>query len=182
MASEGCVYFLKFCTMRQPEIVGTVSPSSDTGTTHVTLLKVPCCQLSYKPYLFKHCSLLGLKIITVRSRVHHTFYSQNPNTTFKIRFWVFAHDLWRAGSSEHRVIPSTLMKSGWNYPLKHQERGEGEGTSLKDSKFGALKGRLGFWFTLYCCRPKVDWNMCLDSLKNWNLFWKIWHTFVNISL
>ena len=32
LASEGCVYFLKFWTMCQPEKVGTVSPSSDTST------------------------------------------------------------------------------------------------------------------------------------------------------
>ena len=65
-----------------------------------------------------------------------TLYSQNPNTTFKIRFVVFTHGLWRAGSSEHSVIPSTLMKKGWKYPLKHQEGGEG--TPLKYSKLGAL--------------------------------------------
>ena len=49
--------------MHQPEKVGTVSPSSDTGTTRVILVKVPCCQLSYIPYVFKHCDLLVLKII-----------------------------------------------------------------------------------------------------------------------
>ena len=44
LASEGCVYSLKFCTMHQPEKVGMVSSSSDT---HVTLVAEPCCQLSY---------------------------------------------------------------------------------------------------------------------------------------
>ena len=47
--------------MPLPEKVGMVSPSSDTGTTHVTLVKVPCCQLSHIPYVFKHCDLLVLK-------------------------------------------------------------------------------------------------------------------------
>ena len=65
-----------------------------------------------------------------------TLYSQNLTTTFKIRFWVFPHGLWRAGSSEHRVIPSNLTKQGWKYPLKHQEGGEG--TPLKVSQLGAL--------------------------------------------
>ena len=63
LASEGCVYFLKLCTMCQPEKMGTVSPSSDTGTTHLTLVKVPCCQLTYVLHVFKHCDLLVLKII-----------------------------------------------------------------------------------------------------------------------
>ena len=71
----------------------------------------------------------------MRSRVHYT-YSQNPNTTFKIRFWVFTHGLWRAGSFEHWVIPCKLTKRGWKYPLKHQE--VAEGTPLKESKLGAL--------------------------------------------
>ena len=31
--SEGCVYSLRLCTMRQRETVGRVSLSSDTGTT-----------------------------------------------------------------------------------------------------------------------------------------------------
>ena len=120
LASEGCVYFLKFYTMRQPEKVGTVSSSSDTGTTHVTLVKVPCCQLSYIPYVFKHCDLQVLKIIILWEAGCITPYSQNPNTTFEIRF--FTHGLWRAGSSEHRVVPSKLMKRGWKYPLKHYSR------------------------------------------------------------
>ena len=52
LASEGCVDFPKVCTIRQPEKVGTVSPSSDTRTTHVTLVKVPCCRLSYTYPMF----------------------------------------------------------------------------------------------------------------------------------
>ena len=44
-------------------------------------------------------------------------YSQNPKTAFKIRFWVFTPGLWRAGSSEHRVIPCKMMKRVWKYPL-----------------------------------------------------------------
>ena len=118
--------------MHQPENVGTVSPSSDTGTTHVTLIKVSCCQLSYVPYNFKHCDLLVLKFIILCI----TLYSKKPNGTFKIRFRVFTHGLWRVGSSEHIVIPSNLMKRGWKYPLKHQDGGEG--TPLKDSYLGAL--------------------------------------------
>ena len=115
LASEGCVYFLKFCTMRQPEKVGTVSSSSDTGTTHVTLVKVPCCQLSYKPYVFKHCDQV-LKNIIFWEAICITLYSQNSYITFKIRFWVFTRGFWRAGSSKHRVIPSKLMKRGWKSP------------------------------------------------------------------
>ena len=49
--------------MCQPEKVGAVSPSSDTGTTHVTLVKVSYCQLGYVPYVFKHCDLLVLEIV-----------------------------------------------------------------------------------------------------------------------
>ena len=113
LASEGCVYSLKFCTRGQPEKVGMVSPLSDTGTTHVTLVAVPCCQLSYIPYVFKHCDLLVLKIIILLEVTCITHYSQNPNTTVKIRFWDFPHGLWRASSSEHKVIPSRLMKRGW---------------------------------------------------------------------
>ena len=49
--------------MLEPEKMGTVSPTSDMGTTHVTLVAVPCCQLSYIPYVFEHYDLLVLKII-----------------------------------------------------------------------------------------------------------------------
>ena len=143
LASKRCVYSLKFCTMRHPEKVGTVSPSSDTGTTHLTLVKVPCCQLTYVLHVFKHCDLLVLKIIILWEAMCITLNNQNPNTTFKIRFWVFPQGLWRAGSSEHRVIPSKLMKRGWKYPLKHQEGGEG--TPLKDSKLGALRTDLSLY-------------------------------------
>ena len=59
--------------MSQLKKVGTVSPSSDTGTTHLTLVKVLCCQLSYT-YFFKHCDPLVLKI--VRSCVHYTLQSK----------------------------------------------------------------------------------------------------------
>ena len=123
LASERCVYSLKFCTMCQPEKVGTVSPSWDTDTTRVTLVAVPCCQLSYIPSVFKHYDLLVLKMIILWEAVCITLYSQNPNTTFKIWFWVFTHSLWGAGSSEHRVIPSKLVKRGWKYPLKPSRRG-----------------------------------------------------------
>ena len=126
LASEGWVYFLKFCTMRKPKKVGTVFLSSDTSTTHVILVKVQCCQLSYIPYVLKHCDLLVLKIIILWEVVCITLYSQNPDTTFKIRFWVFPHGLWKASSSEHRVIPSTTQQEG------------GEGTPSKASKLGAL--------------------------------------------
>ena len=51
--------------MRQPKKVGTACLLSDTSTAHVTLVKVQCCQLSYIPYVFKHCDLLVLKIITL---------------------------------------------------------------------------------------------------------------------
>ena len=122
--------------MRQPEKVRTVSPSPDAWTTHVTLVNVPCCRLSYIPYVFKHCDLLVLKIVILWEAVCITLYSQNPNTAFKIRFWVFTHGLWRAGSFEHWVIPCKLTKRGWKYPLKHQE--VAEGTPLKESKLGAL--------------------------------------------
>ena len=50
--------------MYQPEKAGMVSPSSDSGTTHVTLEAVTCCQLSIS-YVFKHCDLLVLKIIVL---------------------------------------------------------------------------------------------------------------------
>ena len=121
--------------MHHPEKVGTVSPSSDTGTTHVTLVKVPRCQLFYIPCVFKHCDLV-LKIMILWETVCITLYSQNPNAAFKIRVWVLTHGLWRAGSSEHRVIPSKLMKRRWKYLLRHQEGGQG--IPLKDSKLRAL--------------------------------------------
>ena len=70
----------------------------------------------YIPHVFKHCDLLVLKIMILWEAMCITLYSQNPNTTFKIRFWVFTHGLWRAGSSEHRVIPSKLMKRSENTP------------------------------------------------------------------
>ena len=113
-----------------------VSPSSDTGTTYVTLVKVPCCQLSYILYIFKHCDLPVPKIVSLWEAVCVTLYSQNPTTTFKIRFLVFMHGLWRAGSFEHRVIPFKLITRVWKYPPAHQEGGAG--TPLKDSKLGAL--------------------------------------------
>ena len=49
--------------MCQSEKVGTVSPLSDTGTTSVTLVKVPWCQLSSYTPVFKHDDLLVLIII-----------------------------------------------------------------------------------------------------------------------
>ena len=146
--------------MCQPEKVETVSPSSDTGTTHVTLVKVPCCQLSYIPYVFKHYDLLVLRIIILWKAVCITLYSQNQNTTFKIRFWVSTHGLWRAGSSERRVIPSKLMKRGWKYPLKHQEGGEG--TPLKDTKLGALAHHFcGKWLS----KNEDEWNRKTEIKK-----------------
>ena len=115
LASEGCVHSLKFCNTRQPGKAETVSPSSDT---HVTLVAVPRCQLNSIPHVLKHSDPLVLKIIRLWEAVCITLYSQNPNTTFKIRFSIFPHGLWRARSTEHRV-----MKKGWKYPhpLKHQE-------------------------------------------------------------
>ena len=115
LTSEGYAYLLKFCTLRQPEKMGAVSPRSDTDTNHVTLVNVPCCQLSYIPYVFKHCHLLVLKIITLWEAMCMTLYSQNPNTAFKIGFRVFTHGLWKAGSLEYRVIPSNskLMPLSW---------------------------------------------------------------------
>ena len=71
-----------------------------------------------------HSSDLG-KSAMLSEAVCIPLYSQNPNTTFKIRFWVLTHGLWRAGSLEYRVITSKLMKRGWKYPLKHQEGREG---------------------------------------------------------
>ena len=65
--------------MLQPEKVGTVSPSSDTGTTHVISVAVPYCQLSYIAYAFKHCNLLDFKksYNIVRSRVHYALQSKS---------------------------------------------------------------------------------------------------------
>ena len=79
--------------MCQPEKVGTVSPSSDTGTTHVTLVKVPCCQLSYIPYIFKYCEFLVLKITKiVRSRVYYTLQSKSKfciqNKILNLHSWL----------------------------------------------------------------------------------------------
>ena len=88
----------------------------------------------YIHYVFKHCNLLVLKIILLWEAACTTLYSQNPNAAFKIRFWVFTQGLWRAGSSEDRVIPSKLMKWGWKCPLKHQEGDEGH--PLKGSELG----------------------------------------------
>ena len=78
--------------MCQPEKVGTVPPSSDS-TTHVTLVKVPCCQLSYIPYIFKYCEFLVLKITKiVRSRVHYTLRSKSKyyiqNTILSLQSWL----------------------------------------------------------------------------------------------
>ena len=70
--------FSQCYTMRQPEKVGRVSPSSDA---HVTLVVVPCCQLSYIPCVFKHYDLLVRKIIILCEVVCITLSSQNQNTT-----------------------------------------------------------------------------------------------------
>ena len=78
--------------MRQPEKVGMVSPSSDTGTIHVTFEKVPCCQLSYIPCVFKHHDFLVLKIIYVRSRVHYALQSKSKyyihNKILSVHSWL----------------------------------------------------------------------------------------------
>ena len=63
MASEGCVYPLKFCTMRQPEKDGTVSLSSDTGATHGDFGSIAMLSAQYTLDVFKCCDLLVLKII-----------------------------------------------------------------------------------------------------------------------
>ena len=116
--------------MRQPGKVGTVFSlvrhryhSCDLDSSAMLLAQL------YTLW-FKHCDLLVQKIRIMWEAVCITLYSQNPNTTFKIRFWVFPRGLWRARSSERRAMPSKLMKRGWKYPLKHTERGEG--TPLKD--------------------------------------------------
>ena len=125
--------------MHQSEKVGTVFPLSYTGTTHVTVVAVPCCQLSLYTLCFQTLWSSGSENYNiVRSRVHYILqskYSQNPNTTFKIRLWVFPHGLWRASSSKHREIPSKLMKREWKYPLKHQAGGEG--TPLERQQIGS---------------------------------------------
>ena len=111
--------------MRQPEKVETASSSSDKGYHACDLGK--SATLSAHLYtlcfqVFKHCDLLVLKMIILWEATHITLYSQNPKYyIFKIRFWVFPHSLWRAGSSECRVMPPKLMKRGWKYPLKHQK-------------------------------------------------------------
>ena len=120
----------------------------------------------YIPHVFKHCDLLVLKIMILWEAVCITLYGQNPNTTLRIRFRVFGHGLWRAGSSEHRVIPSKLMKRGWKYPLKHQEGGEG--TPLKDNKLGAV-------YSLQKCRNSVSVSLLLTRLMELcetRRFWK----------
>ena len=117
--SEEWVYFLKFCFMLQPKKVGTVSPLSDAGTTHVTSVKVPCCRLSYIPYVFKRCDLLILKIIILWEAICIKLYSQNPIATFEIKFCVFTHGLWRAGYLEYSVIDwysQSWWRGGENTP------------------------------------------------------------------
>ena len=51
--------------MRQPKKVGTVPPRQTQvlPSVAVTLVAVPCCQLSYVPYVSRYCDLLVLKII-----------------------------------------------------------------------------------------------------------------------
>ena len=89
MASEGCVYSLKFYTLRQPEKAGTVSPLSDTGTTHVTLVAVPCSQLSYISYVFKHCDLLVSEIYDIaRSLVQSKAKHYIQNKIFSLSSWL----------------------------------------------------------------------------------------------
>ena len=53
----------------------------------------------------------------VRCRMHNTLLSKSK--------YYIQNNILRAGSSEHKKIPSMLMKRGWKYPLKHQEGGEG---------------------------------------------------------
>ena len=144
-------------------------------------LWLPCHAVSsvYIPYVFKHCDLLVLKIIILWEAVCITLYSQNQNTTFKIRLWVFTHGLWRAGSSEHRAISSKLMKRRWKYPLKHQEGGED--APLKDSKLGALKECRNWmvcsWFAIYnvprIYKPssKAPWRVCNAVVSRGNAAW-----------
>ena len=115
LASEGCVYFLKFCTMHQPEKVETISPSSDTST-HVTLVKVPCCQLSYIPYVFKHCDLLVLKIIILWEAMCIILYSQNPNTTFKLDFESSLMACERLAALNTEWYPVSWWRGGENTP------------------------------------------------------------------
>ena len=81
--SEGWIRPLKLCTVHQPEEVETFSPSFITHvpkTRHVwttfasvrqqvppsvavILVAVPCCQLSYIFYVYRHCDILVLKTI-----------------------------------------------------------------------------------------------------------------------
>ena len=91
-----------------------------------------------------------------------TLYSQSPNIILKIRFWVFTHGLWRAGSLEYRVIPAKLMKREWKYPLKHQEAGGG--TPLKDSELGALDIKLGALVGSLKCTSVTQSILCLIIL------------------
>ena len=120
--------------MRQPEKVGTVFPLVRHRYHSCDLGKSAMLSAQLYTLCFQALWSSGSKNYNiVRSRVHYTL--QNPNTTFQIKFWVFTHGLWRAGSCEHRVVASKLMGRGWKYPLHHPEGGEG--TTLKDSKLEA---------------------------------------------
>ena len=111
LASEGCVYSLKFCAMLQPKKVGMVSPLSDTHSCDLGSSAMLSAQL-YTPY-FQALWSSGSKINIMRSI---TRYSQNPNTTFKIRFWVFTHGLWRPAALKTEWFPLSWWRGSGNTP------------------------------------------------------------------
>ena len=84
--------FLKFYTVHEPEKVGTVSPSSDTGTIHVTLVKVPSCQLSYTLCFQALWSSGSENYTIVKSCVHYTLRSKSryyiQNKILSLHSWL----------------------------------------------------------------------------------------------
>ena len=109
----------------------------------------------------------------VRSHVHYIIRSKYK---YHIQNKILSlhHGLWRAGSSEHRVIPSMLMKRGWKYPLKHKEGGEG--TPLEDSQLEALMwfSRLALIVILFPTTHLGSMgNISCECVKNLLFDWKM---------
>ena len=137
LGSEGCVYFLKKLHYASAWKSGIGFPLVRHRYNSCDLGKNAMLSAQLYTLCFQALWSSGSENYIVRNLQSKSIRLQSKsNITFKIRFWVFTHGMWRAGSSEHRVIPSKLMKRGWKYPLKHQEGDEG--TPLKDIKLGAL--------------------------------------------
>ena len=103
LAGVGCVYSLKPFTMVRLKKLEQFPPCQTQVllSVAVTLVAVSCCQLSYIPYVSRHCDLLVLKIIILNKCQEKKLKIEKDSSinchskgfVMKVKLlWLFFHD------------------------------------------------------------------------------------------